>query len=116
MGILKKNVELENGIVTDLYYRMPSYQADDKGIRCKCIVYSSLEKRKQGQGVVYPEIFVNIVAPKEKDVTKMNTEEMYLYVYELLTEALGGTAELEYSATEEAEKIVAMMKGDNNAE
>ena len=98
MGILKKIVELENGIVTDLYYRMPSYQADDKGIRCKCIVYSSLEKRKQGQGVVYPEMFVSIVAPKEKDVTKMNTAEMYLYVYELLTEALGGTAELEYSA------------------
>lgn len=116
MGILKKNVELENGIVTDLYYRMPSYQANDKGIRCKCIVYSSLEKRKQGQGVVYPEMFVNIVAPKEKNITKMNTAEMYLYVYELLTEALGGTAELEYSANEEAEKIVEMMKGDNDAE
>lgn len=98
MGILVKNVKLENGIVTDLYYRMPYYKANHKGFQCVCRVYSSLEYRKKGEGVVYPKHYVELYDPKEKDVTKMNPKEMYLYVYELLTEHLGGTAEFEYSA------------------
>lgn len=98
MGILVKNAELENGIVTDLYYRMPYYKANDKGFQCVCRVYSSLERRKQGTGVVYPKHYVEIHNPAEKDTTKMSAAEMFAYVYELLTKQLGGIAELEYSS------------------
>lgn len=101
MGILVKNAELENGIITDLYYRMPYYKANDKGFQCVCRVYSSLERRKQGIGVVYSKKYVEIYDPQEKDITKMNAKEMYNYVYELLTKQLGGTAEMEYSHNEE---------------
>lgn len=103
MGILVKNATLDNGIVTDLYYRMPYYKANDKGFQCVCRVYSSLEYRKQGVGVVLPKHYVNIENPKGKNVSEMNAKEMYQYVYELLTEHLGGTAELEYSAAESSQ-------------
>ena len=40
MGILVKNTELENGIITDLYYRMPYYKANDKS-RPPQIIFAS---------------------------------------------------------------------------
>lgn len=113
MGILVKNAKLENGIITDLYYRMPYYKANDKGFQCVCRVYSSLENRKQGEGVVYPKHYVNIENPKEVDTTKMNAKEMYNYVYSLLTEKLGGTAELEYSAEKAAQAAVQVQNEES---
>lgn len=99
MAVIVKNATLDNGIVTDLYYRMPYYKANDKGFQCVCRVYASLDTRKEGR-CIYNKKYVNIEDPKEKDITKMNAKEMYKYVYELLTEHLGGTAEFEYSAAQ----------------
>ena len=113
MGILVKNAELENGIVTDLYYRMPYYKASDKGFQCVCRVYSSLEKRKEGLGVVYSKHYVNIENPKGKNVSEMNAREMYQYVYELLTEHLGGTAEFKYSAEKAAQAAVQVQNEES---
>ena len=112
MGILVKNANLENGIITDLYYRMPYYKANDKGFQCVCRVYASLDKRKEGR-CIYNKHYVNIENPKEVDTTKMNAKEMYKYVYSLLTEKLGGTAELEYSAEKAAQAAVQVQNEES---
>ena len=112
MAVIVKNAKLDNGITTDLYYRMPYYKANDKGFQCVCRVYTDLDMRKEGR-CIYNKRYVNIEDPKEKDITKMNAKEMYLYVYELLTEHLGGIAELEYSAKETAQAAVQVQNEES---
>lgn len=113
MAVIVKNATLDNGIVTDLYYRMPYYKSNDKGFQCVCRVYASLDKRKEGR-CIYNKKYVNIENPKGKNVSEMNAKEMYQYVYELLTKQLGGTAELEYSATEEAAQAAVRVQNEES--
>lgn len=111
MAVIVKNATLDNGMVTDLYYRMPYYKSNDKGFQCVCRVYASLDMRKEGK-CIYNKHYVNIENPKGKNVSEMNAKEMYQYVYELLTEHLGGTAELEYS--EEAAQAAARVQNEES--
>lgn len=95
MAILLKKQKLDNGIITDLYVKMVYYKANAEGIQCVCRVYASLESRKE-ERLIEPKQYYEIRNLDDRNINKLNTKEMWNYVYEKLTEQLGGTAELEF--------------------
>lgn len=96
MAILLKKQKLQNGIITDLYVKMHYYKANSKGIQCVCSVYANLDERKV-YNTIYSKKYYELPSPENSKVKDMNTETMWDYVYNKLTEKLGGTREDTYS-------------------
>lgn len=96
MAILLKEQKLQNGIITDLYVKMHYYKANKLGFQCVCSVYANLDERKN-YNTIYSKKYYEIPLPENSVVKNMNTETMWDYVYNKLTEQLGGTREDTYS-------------------
>lgn len=101
MAILLENQKLQNGIVTDLYVKMHYYKANSKGIQCVCSVFANLEERKKAN-TIYAKQYYELTSPTSEISTNMNPETMWDYVYNKLTEKLGGIREDTYSGDMES--------------
>lgn len=99
MGIITSNHKLENGIMSDFYYKLNSYTATPDYISCSVSIWADFETRKNEPSKYVNEnwhILLDETNIKSKRVEEITPAEMFNYIYECLTSLLKGQAELDF--------------------
>lgn len=100
MGIIVKQQELSNGIVSDFYYKLNYYKSNEKGFLCVISSWANFDIRKnQPSNYFEQKRYVAIENPPafSKEISSLTPSEMFAYVYECLTDQLGGAPEETFS-------------------